>query len=575
MKKLFLLLIVSIILSACTNDESTNPDTEGSQSLEEEKATNKGDLHNEMELTKANLDNLYTLGKVWGFLKYYHPNVADGEFDFDQELMGILPEIMKAENADERDGVLIDWIVSLGDFEMETNPEETGGDIKMEPDLDWIIASNFNEKLVQQLQNVKDGKRNTYHHYVSLTDVGYPIFEEEAYADMSNPEVEYRLLSLYRYWNMIEYYFPYKYLIEEDWDDVLHAFLPKFINASTEKEYVVTVSEMIARIHDTHAQIVSDEPALHAFWGNNYAPLIMDFIEDKPVVTGYYHVDLGKETGLQVGDVITKVDDKPIEAILDEKLKYISASNHTIKLREMSSKILRTNDTSLEVEFIRDGKTKTREIKAGVEQYDPFQKDQDYYREFSEDIAYLYLGSIKAAYAEEIRSNLEGKQGLIVDLRCYPSAFITYALGEYLLPQSEVFAKVTSGNVITPGLFSEAEELHVGENNEDYFKGEVVLLVNEFTQSQAEFTAMALQNAPNATVIGSTTAATDGDISHITLPGGIETIITGIGIYYPDGTETQRIGIVPDVTVEPSIEGIKQGRDEVLERAIELINGEE
>jgi C-terminal processing protease CtpA/Prc len=49
-------------------------------------------------------------------------------------------------------------------------------------------------------------------------------------------------------------------------------------------------------------------------------------------------------------------------------------------------------------------------------------------------------------------------------------------------------------------------------------------------------------------------------------------LISGIGIYYPDGTETQRIGIVPDVVVKPTIEGIKKNRDEVLEKAIELIN---
>jgi C-terminal processing protease CtpA/Prc len=72
--------------------------------------------------------------------------------------------------------------------------------------------------------------------------------------------------------------------------------------------------------------------------------------------------------------------------------------------------------------------------------------------------------------------------------------------------------------------------------------------------------------------VGSTTAGADGNVSEIFLPGGLRTLISGIGIYYPDGTETQRIGIVPDVVVKPTIEGIKKNRDEVLEKAIELIN---
>ena len=61
-------------------------------------------------------------------------------------------------------------------------------------------------------------------------------------------------------------------------------------------------------------------------------------------------------------------------------------------------------------------------------------------------------------------------------------------------------------------------------------------------------------------------------MSTIMLPGGLRTMISGIGIYYPDGSETQRVGIVPDIKIEPTVEGIKNGKDEVLEKAIEVIN---
>jgi C-terminal processing protease CtpA/Prc len=88
----------------------------------------------------------------------------------------------------------------------------------------------------------------------------------------------------------------------------------------------------------------------------------------------------------------------------------------------------------------------------------------------------------------------------------------------------------------------------------------------------AEFTAMGYRANPSTTIIGSTTAGADGNVSDILLPGGLQTRFSGIGVYYPDGSETQRIGIVPDVIVKPTIDGIKSGRDELLEKAIELIN---
>ena len=49
-------------------------------------------------------------------------------------------------------------------------------------------------------------------------------------------------------------------------------------------------------------------------------------------------------------------------------------------------------------------------------------------------------------------------------------------------------------------------------------------------------------------------------------------VFSAIGVYYPNGEETQRIGIVLDVEVNQTIQGVREDRDELLEKAIELIN---
>ena len=97
-------------------------------------------------------------------------------------------------------------------------------------------------------------------------------------------------------------------------------------------------------------------------------------------------------------------------------------------------------------------------------------------------------------------------------------------------------------------------------------------IVNEETQSQAKFTSPAFRAGDNTTIIGSTTAGADGNAQKFSLPGGIITSISTIGVYYPDGTENQRVGIVPDIEIKPAIKGIKEKRDELLEKAIEIIN---
>ena len=76
----------------------------------------------------------------------------------------------------------------------------------------------------------------------------------------------------------------------------------------------------------------------------------------------------------------------------------------------------------------------------------------------------------------------------------------------------------------------------------------------------------------NTVILGSQTSGADGRVSDIFLPGGIKTWISGFGVYYPDGGQTQRVGIVPDIEVKPTVKGFVEGRDELLEKAIEVVD---
>ncbi|MGB0899111.1 MAG: S41 family peptidase [Psychrobium sp.] len=109
------------------------------------------------------------------------------------------------------------------------------------------------------------------------------------------------------------------------------------------------------------------------------------------------------------------------------------------------------------------------------------------------------------------------------------------------------------------------------EPTDQQYKNPVVVLVNEHSVSQAEYTAMALRATGRATLIGRSTDGSDGDMSIIRLPGNITTGLSGMGVFYPDGKATQRIGIIPDVIVEKTVAGIKASEDEVLVAALKFI----
>lgn len=51
------------------------------------------------------------------------------------------------------------------------------------------------------------------------------------------------------------------------------------------------------------------------------------------------------------------------------------------------------------------------------------------------------------------------------------------------------------------------------------------------------------------------------DVTALALPGGLCTVLTRRGVYHPDGRPTQRIGIVPDIVIQPTLAGLRTGRD--------------
>jgi C-terminal processing protease CtpA/Prc len=99
----------------------------------------------------------------------------------------------------------------------------------------------------------------------------------------------------------------------------------------------------------------------------------------------------------------------------------------------------------------------------------------------------------------------------------------------------------------------------------------IVVLIDERAQSAAEHFCINLKNARRATFVGSITAGANGDVTRINLPSGGSMTFTGWLIKFADGSRFQNIGIVPDVKVEPTIRGVRAGRDEVLERGLEVL----
>ena len=575
MKKLFLILSILVpTINLVGQDDPVGNNANKTYPALQDKEFENGSRIVLPELTNRLVLDLACLGKVWGFLKYNHPIIAEGTYNWDFELFRFLPRFLDAKDIESREGLMLDWINRFGDLSAYPSAKTKSKNSFSKQNLDWISATIHDGSLQQKLFLVHE-KRNQGEHFYLGSDYEVPTFpNEDPYSNMPFPDDGFRLLALYKYWNIIEYFFPYKHLTDKKWDQVLIEYIPTFITAKTELEYELAALKIIGEIHDTHANLWEGANKLYYQKGEYYPPFHVRFVENQLIVDDYFNLEKMETSGVKVGDIITHIHGKPVSEIMDSLLMFYPASNSAAQWRDMSYDILRSQQNEVDIEYLSANVVKNEKLtlyqRQELNYYDWFKiKNEKGYQLLNNNILYLNLALLNETDYPAMEEHLKNVQGVIIDVRNYPN-FLMYSLTPYFQTTRKPFARFTNRNIHNPGEFNWTKNVRISGNRKP-FSGKLIVLVNEVTQSLGEFTAMSFKATGHATVIGSQTAGADGRIAYFFLPGGLKTSISGRGVYYPNKTETQRIGIVPDIEVKQTLKGIQEGRDELIEKAIEVI----
>ncbi|MBF4472434.1 S41 family peptidase [Flavobacterium sp. HJJ] len=510
--------------------------------------------------------------KIWGFLKYYHPNVASGKLDWDMQLIKILPEVRKAVNKEDLSKVYINWIENLGVIKECKKCSQTSSKEYFDKnfDLGWTQDPLvFSVELATKLKTIEQNRFQGKPYYVDVEKVGnISITNEKRYSNAEYPDSDFRLLGLFKFWNIIEYFYPYKYLTDENWNAVLLEMIPKFYNAKDPKEYHLVMLETVVKIDDSHGIFKTKYTV--AFFGENFFPASLKIINNNAVINGFFNDSLCKINDLHIGDVIEKIDDKTVPEILSDRYKYISASNTKGKQRDTYYTLINGNTKEVKVLLSRDGIT-TERIIGRYSFEDTFKESSEKtkFKILQNNIGYVNFASMQHEDIDELTKALSNTKAIIFDLRDYPG-IIPYRIANFLYKNKKAFNREILPDLMYPGKFYWSNLQEFGKENQNYYKGKVIILVNEKTQSRGEYVTMLLQSSPNAITVGNQTAGADGNVSKIEFLGYYSSLISGIGVYYPDGEQTQRKGIKIDYKIEQTIEGIKQKQDEILNKALEL-----
>ncbi len=514
---------------------------------------------------------LYLTAKVWGFLKYYHPAVNNGQINWDNELVAIMQKLPAASNREEFSAVVINWIESLGDVAPSTTINyDSSKSFNENFDLSWFENEFFTDDLANRLRYI-ERNRSQKLHYVTKGYVGQiEIKNEPNYTSSQWSDQSIRLITLFRYWNVIEYFYPYKYKMDKGWDDMLYYFIPKFMDVKTELDYHLLIRELTISLCDSHAFFTTD--LIRSYAGNKFIPAKFSILNDKAVIYDFYDDSLARLDDLRSGDAISAVNNIPVSEIYQKNKKYINGSNEAVKKLGYSFRWIFNGSTdTVNITFERNGIVNNKTIRRyDYSTFNPIDFPPVKWKKIEGTIGYVNMEEdmVMAEDLPTMMKELEDTKAIIFDFRNYPE-FIIDELSGYLNSEPKDFARFIQPDFTYPGKFLWTAPVRCGNNNSNPYKGKVILLVNEDTQSRSEYFVMAMQTVKGSITIGRQTSGADGDVLDYTFFDDKTSWITGRGVFYPDGKETQRVGVAIDIEVPLTIEDIKIGRDAILEKAIE------
>ncbi|HEV7785091.1 MAG TPA: S41 family peptidase, partial [Thermoanaerobaculia bacterium] len=283
---------------------------------------------------------------------------------------------------------------------------------------------------------------------------------------------------------------------------------------------------------------------------------------------------------VEVGDVVVSLDGVPVAVREDLLRRHLAASTEAGLRRKIADRLLSGPQGSAVAVAVkgRDGRLKTVKLRRGPWTPKPAGETV---RLLPGNLGYVDLNRLTVQEIDGMFERLKGTRGIVFDMRGYPNG-TGWDLAARLNVRNARFGALFRRPLVT-GIGGDEERASqtsvsfaqpLPEAEGPKYTGRTVLLIDERTVSQSEHLGLFFEVANGTKFIGTPTAGANGDVTWFTLPGIASVRFSGHEVRHADGRQLQRIGLVPDVLVAPTLRGVREGRDEVLERGIEVLKRE-
>lgn len=501
-----------------------------------------------------NTENTATLIHIWGFLKYNHPMVASGVLDWDSEFIQKLNKIEQSPSDKVTDEIYLDWLSKLKTpAPCLSCPNIKVSDYAGNAVIDWNSHVALSTEVKTQLNYISENRNIGKNYYVQFHQkTKLPLFNNERKITADGlPNSQQRLLALARYWNAIQYFYPYKHLMSSDWNRVLVETIPLVQAASTELEFQAVLVKMNKELANSNAFVASE--LIFEKIGRKKVPFKIENIQDRWTVVKYENDSLAKLGALKLGDVIIQIDGVNVDQLATDKETWISASNTPSLKSSLGATLLNGESDTVNLQLMRQGVivelTQKRFAIADYYWDSESEQNQLAWKIIDDKTIWLRVKDLDFDQVNTFQTVATSKRNLILDLRDYkvPSGF---KLAEFLVPRSKAFAQMIEPNTSYVGKFDKVVRKNEIPAVKKFFIGNTYVLIDEKTRGQAELLTMLFKGSDRITLIGKGTSGTLGYTTKLVLPGDIDVFFTGVGVQNAEGGEVQQKGIQPDINLE-------------------------
>lgn len=512
---------------------------------------------------EADLDSLAFLTtyiKVYGLLKYYHPKYLSGKISIDSAFLHHYNRFTGKLSKELFNSIVDSLLVSNNELDTNKVVFDTSGHL-----FSWIVSTNTlsdtNKARLFELSRNKNTRLRQ--HYVKNFDnnIGNAVFiNEEINNDTTYfPDYPIRVLALAKYWNMLNYFYPFKDSIENFDNGFIKNYILKLQQCHSSEDYQLTILEMTTDIHDSHIYITYNQ-FLNKLLGENYLPFKTDYYDSN----FYISKVISKSFGVKVGDRLININGNNIRDLTDSFNKYIAPKNSIFKNYIKSLLLSHVTTDSVSLKVIRNNDTvlvKTSSVSYYV-----------YYRRImsvkhkavikEKNRIYLNTLLVKDKDVDYAFNNFDT---VILDLRMNIRTGLRFTVANHLFEKPVKWCNVKMPDLNHPGFYHFSDDFLCGEINSNPFKGCVYVLIDENTISQGEASCMMFSLFKNTTIIGRNSRGAVGNVTSISLPGKIKTRFTGVAVFDLKGTSYHSVGITPDIYIKRNLNSILSNEDEVLD----------